>query len=296
MSDIERWWPAGHGTQPLYDVEIALLDDGTALDSATRRVGFRDLRWDTTADASGTPFTLFVNDRPIYVKGVNWIPDDAVPEQSRPGSVPHPTRAGEGGEPQPDPRLGRGGSTNPRTSTISPTSSACWSGRTSCSPAPRTRRRIPCAPRSRRKRGRTSHASLTGASLALLTGNNENTWGYEDWGWKTLLDGKTWGAHYYYELFPAIIDELAPHVPYAPGSPFSPGAGWDGASADRPASERRGARHHAPVGAVEPAGLADVPQPSPPVRRRVRVAGAAHVVDTDAVHSRTIRSRPTPPA
>ena len=52
-------------------------------------------------------------------------------------------------------------------------------------------------------------------------GNNENLWGYEDWGWKLRLDGKTWGAHYYYELFPALVAELDPHVPYAPGSPFA---------------------------------------------------------------------------
>ncbi|MBP6526022.1 MAG: glycoside hydrolase family 2 protein, partial [Dermatophilaceae bacterium] len=61
------------------------------------------------------------------------------------------------------------------------------------------------------------------ASLALLTGNNENLWGYEDWGWKERLDGRTWGAHYYDELLPAVVAEVAPHVPYAPGSPFSPG-------------------------------------------------------------------------
>src|SRR5690606_1274823 len=29
------------------------------------------------------------------------------------------------------------------------------------------------------------------------------------------------GAAYYYELFPAVVAELAPHVPYTPGSPFS---------------------------------------------------------------------------
>ena len=34
----------------------------------------------------------------------------------------------------------------------------------------------------------------------MLTGNNENLWGYEDWGWKERLDGRTWGALYYYEL------------------------------------------------------------------------------------------------
>ncbi|HSF98365.1 MAG TPA: glycoside hydrolase family 2 protein, partial [Ornithinibacter sp.] len=61
------------------------------------------------------------------------------------------------------------------------------------------------------------------ASLALFTGNNENLWGHEDWGWKERLDGRTWGASYYHELLPAVVAEVAPHVQYAPGSPFSPG-------------------------------------------------------------------------
>jgi beta-mannosidase len=58
----------------------------------------------------------------------------------------------------------------------------------------------------------------------VLNGNNENIWGHEDWGWKPRLEGRTWGAAYYYELFPGIVAELAPHVGYTPGSPFSPGA------------------------------------------------------------------------
>ena len=74
------------------------------------------------------------------------------------------------------------------------------------------------------------------ASLCLLTGNNENLWGYEDWGWKLRLDGRTWGAYYYHELFPSLIDELAPHVPYAPGSPFSPGG-------EHPNDEHHGTMH-----------------------------------------------------
>ena len=73
-------------------------------------------------------------------------------------------------------------------------------------------------------------------SLVLFTGNNENLWGREDWGWELALDGKTWGAYYYYELFPALISELAPHVPYAPGSPFSPGG-------QHPNDEQHGTMH-----------------------------------------------------
>jgi len=59
-------------------------------------------------------------------------------------------------------------------------------------------------------------------SLAILNGNNENVWGFVEWGWEARLEGRTWGAAYYYDVFPKLVAELAPHVVYTPGSPFSP--------------------------------------------------------------------------
>jgi beta-mannosidase len=58
-------------------------------------------------------------------------------------------------------------------------------------------------------------------SLVLWTGNNENLWGYEDWGWKEPLAGRTWGAGFYFELLPRIVSEVDPTRPYRPGSPYS---------------------------------------------------------------------------
>ncbi|GMA94725.1 hypothetical protein GCM10025881_15490 [Pseudolysinimonas kribbensis] len=55
-------------------------------------------------------------------------------------------------------------------------------------------------------------------ALVVLNGNNENLWGHEAWGWKPRLEGRSWGAFYYHELFPAIANELAPHVGYTPGA------------------------------------------------------------------------------
>jgi beta-mannosidase len=49
------------------------------IDATDRVVGFRTVEWDQTPDAAGNAFTLVVNDQPIFVKGVNWIPDDALP-------------------------------------------------------------------------------------------------------------------------------------------------------------------------------------------------------------------------
>ena len=45
--------------------------------------------------------------------------------------------------------------------------------------------------------------------------------GYVDWHWQEVLGGRPWGAHYYYELLPALVRELDGRA-YIPGSPFSP--------------------------------------------------------------------------
>ena len=238
VPDVELWWPAGYGEQPLYDVEVRLAASGVVLDEAHRRVGFRTVAWDSTPDDAGTPFTLHVNDVPVFVKGANWIPDDAFPVRVDRARYERRLRQARAATPQPHPRVGRrhlrGRRLLRRRRRARPADLAGLPLRV------RGLRRGGAAAlaRSRRRRATTSRASRHHASLVLLTGNNENLWGYEDWGWKLRLDGKTWGAYYYYDLLPSVVAELAPLVPYAPGSPFSPGD--DG---QHPNAEQHGTMH-----------------------------------------------------
>ena len=102
-----------------------------------------------------------------------------------------------------------------------PTSAASWSGRTSCSPVPPTPRRRRCATRSWPRPARRSTRLAPHPSLVLWNGNNENIWGYEDWGWQGALDGRTWGPATTSSCCPAIVAELDPTRPYCPGSPYS---------------------------------------------------------------------------
>jgi beta-mannosidase len=245
LPTAERWWPVGHGAQPLYAVEVALGDDDP-LDVLSRRIGFRTLRWDTTPDAAGTPYTLVVNDRPIFVKGVNWIPDDALPVRV------DRDRYGRRLEQAVDANLNLirvwGGGlyeSDDFYDLADEKGLLVWQDFLfACAAYPEEeplRSEIEAEARENIVR-LASHASL-----AQLVGNNENLWGFEDWGWKLSLDGKSWGATYYYELFPALVGELAPHVPYAPGSPFSPETGWDAASGRQtgphPNDEKHGSMH-----------------------------------------------------
>jgi len=73
------WWPAGQGAQPLHDLVIQAGDF-----TATRRIGLRDIALVTTPDATGSGFAFHINGRPVFMKGANWIPADALPSAITP--------------------------------------------------------------------------------------------------------------------------------------------------------------------------------------------------------------------
>ena len=77
VPDVELWWPRGYGDQPRYDVTVELAVDGQRLATWRGRVGFRTAALSTARTTYGTAFVLVVNGKPIYVRGANWIPDDA---------------------------------------------------------------------------------------------------------------------------------------------------------------------------------------------------------------------------
>lgn len=244
LPQVDRWWPVGYGDQSLYDVQITLSADGEHLAGTSRRVGFRDLSWNTTPDRAGTPFELVVNGHPVFVKGANWIPDDALPVRVDRDRYRHRLTQARDANLNLI-RVWGGGiyETDDFYDICDELGLLTWQDFLfACAAyAEEDPLRTEIEAEARENVSRIAHH----ASLALLTGNNESLWGYEDWGWQELLDGKSWGAYYYYELLPAIVAELAGHIPYAPGSPFSPGGGWErGAQlGEHPNAEAHGTMH-----------------------------------------------------
>jgi beta-mannosidase len=214
---VDLWWPRTHGAQPMYDVTVTLGES----DAVTRRVGFRTVAFDTTPDAEGTPFTILVNGEPIVIRGANWIPDDAFPHRVDRARYER--------------RLDQAAFANLNLIRV-------WGGGIyesddfydACDERGLLTWQdflLACAAYAEEEpmlsefeaEAREAVARIsTHPSLILFNGNNENVWGYEEWNWQARLEGKTWGAGYYYELFPQIVAELAPHVKYTPASPFSP--------------------------------------------------------------------------
>lgn len=216
------WWPVGYGDPSLYDVSVTL---GTASDSATLatwagRVGFRNVTLTTAPDEDGHEFVLSVNDRPVYVRGANWIPDDALvtrqTAETYRTSVIDAVEAGMNLL-----RVWGGGMYESEDfyAVCDELGVLVWQDFL-----------FACAAYSEDEplRGeveaeaREAVTRLSAhASLALWNGNNENIWGFVEWGWQVPLAGRSWGDGYYTEVLPAIVAELDPRTPYTPGSPFS---------------------------------------------------------------------------
>lgn len=224
IEDVELWWPVGHGDQRLYQVSVELRHGQQILDSTTRRVGFRTTSIVTQPDDDGTSFVLQVNGKPVYVHGVNWIPDDLFPHlvdraryQERLGQALFAhcnlVRIWGGGLYEADDFYELCDEMGLLVWQDFPFACAAY--------AEDEPLRDEVEAEARENVARLAHHP----SLVVLNGNNENLWGYRDWRWQEQLVDESWGAGYYHDLLPRVCEELAPGVTYTPGSPWTPTEG-----------------------------------------------------------------------
>jgi beta-mannosidase len=224
VPDVALWWPRGYGAQPLYDVELTLLHGTDRLDVWRRRVGFRSVELDTSADAHGTGFTLVVNGERLFARGVNWIPDDVFP--SRVTRERYGERLRQAADAGVDlVRVWGGGiyESEDFYDVCDELGLLVWQDFP-----------FACAayPEEQPLRGEVEAEArenvvrlMPHPSLVLWNGNNENLWGFRDWDWERRLAGDSWGEGYYLGLLPRIVAELDPTRPYTAGSPWS--GSWD---------------------------------------------------------------------
>lgn len=222
VPDAPVWWPRGYGDQPLVDAVVELhTTQGRALDEHRFRTGFRSVRLEETPDEFGTGFVLVVNDTPLFVRGLNWIPrdhlltrldadryadalDDAVDANA------NLLRVWGGGIWESDDFYRLCDERGLLVWQDVPLACAAY--------AEEDPVRHEVVAEVRQNVTRLAHHP----ALAVWNGGNENLQGHEDWGWKETLGSSTWGAGYYHEVFPALFAELDGTRPYQPGSPSSP--------------------------------------------------------------------------
>lgn len=220
VPDVAPWWPRGHGEQALHEVHVELSDAGTG--SWASRVGFRTIEVRTDPDAVGTSFKFRVNGADVYIRGSNWIPDDAlvtrITRESLEASIRDAAESGMNLL-----RVWGGGMYESEDfyDVCDELGILVWQDFL-----------FACAAYSEEEplrseviaEAREAVTRLSAhASLALWNGCNENIWGWVEWNWQVPLAGRTWGEGYYREILPEIVGELDPRTRYSAGSPFSYG-------------------------------------------------------------------------
>ncbi|MFF4660983.1 glycoside hydrolase family 2 protein [Streptomyces sp. NPDC001381] len=236
VPDAELWWPRGYGGQALYEVELTLLHGDAPLDLWRRRIGFRTVVLDTSADAHGTGFTLVVNGERLFARGVNWIPDDVFPSRTTRERYRGRLRqaAGAGVDLV---RVWGGGiyESEDFYDACDELGLMVWQDFP-----------FACAayPEEQPLRGEVEAEArenvvrlMPHPSLVLWNGNNENLWGFRDWGWEGRLAGDSWGEGYYLGVLPRVVAESDPTRPYTAGSP------WSGSWAHHPNDPAHGTHH-----------------------------------------------------
>lgn len=82
LTGVDFWWPRGYGEPALYDAKCELVaEDGTVLAVDEQKIGIRTVKLDfneiNLPDSPGR-FCFIVNGVPIFVRGTNWVPLDAL--------------------------------------------------------------------------------------------------------------------------------------------------------------------------------------------------------------------------
>jgi len=238
VADPQLWWPNGYpstpstllrtsllragGAQPLYQVEIALVHEGTICDRRTFQLGLRTLELRQEPDEFGTSFTFVVNGVPVFAKGANWIPADSFPTRISDDHLEHLIRSAASAHMNMLRVWGGGFYEEERFYDLCDRYGILvWQDFIfSCSVYPDDDAffenvRVEAVENVRRLRHR--------ASLALWCGNNEMEWGWVQWGWNDpdYLRYKAAYDQMFHHLLPGICAAKDPDRPYWPSSPSS---------------------------------------------------------------------------
>ncbi|ERI94435.1 glycoside hydrolase, family 2 [Clostridiales bacterium oral taxon 876 str. F0540] len=78
IDNPKLWWPNGYGEQPLYKVEVSLIDGSKVLDLKEFNIGLRTVTVKREKDQWGESFEFNINGISIFAMGADYIPEDNI--------------------------------------------------------------------------------------------------------------------------------------------------------------------------------------------------------------------------
>jgi beta-mannosidase len=226
--DVPRpslWWPAGLGEPALHDLTVTLRLGDEVLDERTQQIGFRDLVVEQVPDAGGVSFRILISGEPLFVRGFNWIPDDTSIASVTPADYRRRIAEAQalganlirvwGGGVFEDDEFYRA---------CDEAGMLVWQDFLfACAAYPEEE---PFATEVEAEARDNVSRLMSHPSLALWNANNENLWFWFVQDWENVLEGKTWGDRFYFDILPRVLADLDPSRTYLFGSPSS-GGRWE---------------------------------------------------------------------
>ena len=220
----ELWWPNGYGEQKLYDINISISDENRLLDCQTKKIGLRKIELITEQDSIGESFYFKLNGKPVYMKGANYIPQNIfLPDVDQDDYVKliddvvnsnmNMLRVWGGGVYE----------DNFFYQLCDAKGILVWQDfMFACAMYPGNEEFLENVKQEAIENVKRLRQH---PSIALWCGNNENSEGWQRWGWK---DGKTeaqkqeiWNGYdaVFHHTLPQVVDSLHPSVSYWESSP-----------------------------------------------------------------------------
>jgi beta-mannosidase len=220
IEDVDLWSPVGKGEPELYELQVLLRDSSGNEQIWSSSVGFRTISVEFPEDDESTGFEFHVNGEPTFIRGANWIPNDAFLHRITRDSLR--TRLTQAKKANINLiRVWGGGiyETDDFYELCDELGLMVWQDFLfACAAYSESGLWDEVEAEARENITRI----MSHPSIALWNGNNENLWGFQEWNWESRLEGKTWGEGFYFDLLPNLVKELDPLGSYTPGSPFSP--------------------------------------------------------------------------
>ena len=232
IENPDLWWPNGRGEQNLYDLSIRLTDeDGKVLDEKNKQVGIRKIALELKYNDKCT-FRFRVNNKPVYIKGMNWIPADSfLPRVNEKKYTELLTLARDANANMI--RVWGGGiyENDEFYDLCDRLGLLVWQDfMFACADYPENEEFLKSV---REEVSQNVERLRTHPCIAIWCGNNENEWIWYRTGNNSYKEMP--GYKIFHKIIPDLMKDLDPHTPYWPSSPFG--------SDEDPNSQNSGNRH-----------------------------------------------------